>query len=106
MFSNDPERLARRFERCTSLTGMATSVRNEKRRGTPHRENRVRGERVPIRVRMVRNHLLYEGTGSLVCWILEVGQEIIHGDTDASAKLLTKSLSHNCCSRGRARRTS
>jgi hypothetical protein len=29
----------------------------------PHRENRVRGELVPIRVRMVRNHLLYEGTG-------------------------------------------
>jgi hypothetical protein len=68
----------------------------------PHRENRVRGELVPIRVRMVRNHLLYEGTGSLVSWILEVGQEIIHGDADASAKLLTKPLSRNCCSRGRA----
>jgi trehalose/maltose hydrolase-like predicted phosphorylase len=33
----------------------------------------------------------------LVSWILEVGQEIIHGDADVSAKLLTESLSHNCC---------
>ena len=31
------------------------------------------GELVPIRVRMVRDHLLHEGTGSLVSGILEVG---------------------------------
>src|SRR6266508_374003 len=40
----------------------------------PHRENRVRGELVPIRARMVRDHLVYEGTGSLVSWILGLGQ--------------------------------